>query len=165
MLLERPPEVHVQKPSFARAVTLALTVTLFVSGGAVATLVSAQRATAVSIGDSGALVGGPNAAAALDTALHAALASHPGVRVEGTAAHARFVVTGSIVEWSNRAVFDGHEIRCRVSIVVTDSHGSVRAMLSGRAGARGEGDSQQLAERTLLAAPRSALRPLGAELR
>ncbi len=155
-----------QKPSFARALTLAFTVVLFVSGGAVTTeIVSAQRATAVSIGDSGAVVGGPDAAAALDTALHAALASHPGVRVEGRVDHARFVITGSITEWSNREVTDGHEIRCSVSLIVTDSHGAMRAMLSGRAGARGEGDADQLADRALLAATRSALRPLGVQLR
>jgi hypothetical protein len=146
--------------------TLAFTVAVLVSGGAItAEIVSAQRATAVSIGDSGAVVGGPGAAAALDTALHAALATHPGVRVEGRTSRARYVVTGSIVEWSNREVIDGHEIRCGVSIIVTDSRGSVLAMLSGRAGARGEGDPDQLADRALLAATRSALRPLGAQLR
>jgi hypothetical protein len=155
-----------QRQRFARALTLAFTVAIFVSGGAItAEMVSAQRATAVSIGDTGAAVGGPHAAAALDTALHAALATHPGVRVEGRVDHARYVVTGSIVEWSNRAIGADHEIRCGVSIIVTDAHGSVRAMLSGRAGARGEGNPDQLAERALLAATRSALRPLGAELR
>ncbi len=155
-----------QKPSFARATTLALAVLAFVSAGALTVeMVSAQRATAVSIGDSGAVVGGPTAAAAMDDALHAALASHPGVRVEGQVDRARYVVSASLVEWSNREVHDGHEIRCGVSIVVTDSRGAVRAMLSGRAGARGGGDPDQIAQRALLAATRSALRPLGVELR
>jgi hypothetical protein len=124
-------------------------------------LASAQRATGVVIEDCGAIVGGPVAAAALDDALHEALETQPGVRIEGRADHARYVVTGSIVEWDAREVVDGHEFLCGVSIVVADAHGAVRAMLSGRAAARGEGDLEALSSRALLAATRSALRPLG----
>jgi hypothetical protein len=124
-------------------------------------LASAQRATGVVLEDSGAAVGGPLAAAALDGALRTALEAQPGVRIEGRAERARYVVTGSIVEWTSREVVDGHEFRCGVSIVVADAHGAVRAMLSGRAAARGEGDLDALSSRALLAATRSALRPLG----
>lgn len=128
-------------------------------------LASAQRSTGVVIEDSGAMVGGASAAAALDGALLEALQTQPGIRIEGRADHARYVVTGSIVEWDARDVIDGHEFRCGVSIVVADSHGAVRAMLSGRAAARGEGDVTMLSSRALLAATRSALRPLSDGLR
>lgn len=123
-------------------------------------LARAQRTTGVVIEDTGAAVGGPNAAAALDGALHEALNAHPGLRIEGRPDRARFRITGSIVEWDTREVVDGHEFRCAVSIVVADARGSVRAMLSGRAAARGEGDLGSLSSRALLAATRSALRPL-----
>lgn len=148
--------------SFARGRTFALvapSVILLVVASHLA-LASAQRTTGVVIEDTGAAVGGPPAAAALDGALHAALGAHPGLRVEGRPERARYRITGSIVEWDTREVLDGHEFRCAVSIVVADAHGSVRAMLSGRASARGEGDVEALSERALLAATRSALRPL-----
>jgi hypothetical protein len=149
--------------SFARGRTFALvgsSVVVLVVLGHMA-LASAQRTTGVVIEGSGAVVGGADAAAALDGALHEALGEHPDVRIEGHPARARYRITGSIVEWTTRDVIDGHEFRCAVSIVVADAHGSVRAMLSGRAAARGEGDVTQLSERALLAATRSALRPLG----
>ncbi len=148
--------------SFARGRTFALVVpsvfAMVVLGHHA--LASAQRTTGVVIEDTGAAVGGALAAAALDGALHEALNAQPGLRLEGRASRARYVITGSIVEWSTRDVSDGHEFRCGVSIVVADSHGSVRAMLSGRAAARGEGDVGSLSSRALLAATRSALRPL-----
>lgn len=151
-------------PAFALAIGSAVTLAVLAQA-ALADLVSAQNATSVVIGDTGATVGGPTAAAALDAALHETLAAQPGVRVEGRVTRARYVITGSIIEWTRREVGDDHEVRCAVSIVVADAHGSVRAMLSGRAGARGEGDPDRLAERALLAATRSALRPLGDSLR
>jgi len=147
---------------FARGRTFALVVPsvvgLVVMGHLA--LASAQRAAGVVIQDTGAAVGGPSAAAALDGALHEALGAETGLRIEGRHERARYVITGSIVEWNTREVIDGHEFRCGVSIVVADSHGSVRAMLSGRAAARGEGDVGSLSSRALLAATRSALRPL-----
>jgi hypothetical protein len=147
---------------FARGRTFALvvpSVVFLVAVGHLA-LASAQRTAGVVIEDTGAAVGGATAAAALDGALHEALNAQPGLRLEGRAERARYVITGSIVEWSDREVVDGHEFRCGVSIVVADSHGAVRAMLSGRAAARGEGDLGSLSSRALLAATRSALRPL-----
>ena len=152
-----------QKPSFARAAALALSFLVAFAGALGAGLVRAQHATAVLIGDSGAVVGGAPAAAALDDALHAALEAQPGVRVEGRVDHARYVLTGSIIEWQSRDLGDEHEVRCAVSIVVSDASGAVRAMLSGRAGARGEGNLDILRDRALFAATRSALRPLGTE--
>ncbi len=152
---------------FARGRTFALvvpSVVALVAMGHLA-LASAQRTTGVVIEDTGAAVGGPPAALALDGALHEALNARSGFRIEGRADHARYVITGSIVEWSTRDVVDGHEFRCGVSIVVADSHGNVRAMLSGRAAARGEGDVGSLSSRALLAATRSALRPLADGLR
>jgi hypothetical protein len=148
--------------SFARGRTFALVVpaVVFVVVVGQLALASAQRTTGVVIEDTGAAVGGPPAAAALDGALHEALEAQPGLRIEGRAERARYVITGSIVEWNTREVVDGHEFRCGVSIVVADSHGAVRAMLSGRAAARGEGDLGSLSSRALLAATRSAIRPL-----
>lgn len=148
--------------TFARGRMFALvvpTVVALVGVGHLA-LASAQRTTGVVIEDTGAAVGGAPAAEALDGALHEALNAQPGLRIEGRASRARYVITGSIVEWDTREVVDGHEFRCGVSIVVADAHGNVRAMLSGRAAARGEGDLHQLTERALLAATRSAIRPL-----
>lgn len=151
---------------FARGRTFALvvpSVVMLVAIGHLA-LVSAQRTTGVAIQDTGATIGGAPAAAALDGALHEALQSEAGLRIEGRPSRARYVITGSIVEWNTREVVDGHEFRCGVSIVVADSHGAVRAMLSGRAAARGEGDVSSLSSRALLAATRSALRPLATGL-
>ena len=148
--------------SSARGRTLALVVPAIIGlvGLSHLALASAQRTTGIVIEDTGAVVGGAPAAAALEGALHAALEGQPGFRVEGRASRARYVITGSVTEWTTRDVIDGHEFRCGVSIVVADAHGAVRAMLSGRAAARGEGDLGELSQRALLAATRSALRPL-----
>ncbi len=148
--------------TFARGRTFALVVPSVVAVvvmGQLA-LASAQRTTGVAIEDTGAAVGGAHAAEALDGALHEALGTQPGLRLVEGRGTARYRITGSIVEWDSREVVDGHEFRCAVSIVVADQHGAVRAMLSGRAAARGEGDMGALSERALLAATRSALRPL-----
>lgn len=119
---------------------------------------------AVAIGDTGALVGGAPAAEALSEALEAALEDRADLRV-ADARHARFVVTASVTELTERDSGAEREVRCAVSVVVADRGGSVRAMLAGRAGARGEDDTDVLAERALFAAVRGALRPLGETLR
>ena len=56
---------------------------------------------------------------------------------------------------------EGLEVRCEVSLVVADARGgAVRAMLRGRAGARGGTDAARLQGNALRAAVRGALRPL-----
>lgn len=125
---------------------------------------SAPTRLPIAIGDTGAVVGGAPAAAALEEALEAALEDREDLRVSD-ASHARFVVTASVTELSERDSGAEREVRCAVSVVVADRGGSVRAMLAGRAGARGEDEAGVLAERALLAAVRGALRPLGGTLR
>ncbi len=56
------------------------------------------------------------------------------------------------------------EVRCEVSLVVTEARGgSIRAMLRGRGGARGSGDAARLSNDALRAAVRGALRPLATQ--
>ena len=119
---------------------------------------------AVAIGDTGAVVGGDDAAAALGEALAAALEDRDDLRISD-AGHARYVVTASVTELTARDAGAEREVRIAVSVVVADRGGSVRAMLAGRAGARGEDTADVLAERAMLAAVRGALRPLGDTLR
>lgn len=125
---------------------------------------TAPHRTAVAIGDTGAVVGGAPAAAALGQALELALTDRADLRVSD-ASHARFMVTASVTELSERDSGAEREVRCAVSVVVADRTGNVRAMLAGRAGARGEDAAGVLADRAMLAAVRGALRPLGDTLR
>lgn len=129
-------------------------------------VVRGQRAPlAVAVGDTGTRVGGARVADALEAALHQAIARESGRLVEAGPGRARFVVTGSVTELEVREGEPEHEVRIAVSLIVADRGGSVRAMLSGRAGARGDGDPGALTEDALLAAVRSAMRPLGDSLR
>lgn len=129
---------------------------------------AAQRGSArvaVSVGDTGAMIGGTPVADALELALHDAIAARPDLRDESHPRRARYVVTGSVTELHSHATSGGHEVRIAVSIVVADRGGAVRAMLAGRAGASGGDDPTRLTENALRAAVRSAMRPLGATLR
>jgi hypothetical protein len=131
-------------------------------------LAAGQRGAArlpVSVGDTGAVVGGSPVADALEVALHDAIAARPDLRDESLPRRARYVVTGSVTELHTEATSGGHEVRIAVSIVVADRGGSVRAMLAGRAGASGGDDPSRLTESAMRAAVRSAMRPLGATLR
>jgi hypothetical protein len=107
-----------------------------------------------------------DAAIALGTALSRAIASRDDVRLSLDPSRARYVVRGSVTRLEEREVEDGLEVRCEVSLIVAEARGGqVRAMLSGRAGARGIDDGERLAQAALDAAVRGALRPLGSQLR
>ncbi|GAB4207287.1 MAG: hypothetical protein OHK0013_24760 [Sandaracinaceae bacterium] len=140
---------------------LALGVTL-VTGPTLGAQARPRGRAAVAVGDTGARTGPPSAREELDVALRTALASHPSVTLSADRDHARFVVTGSVVELSERDLApDEREVRCRVSIVVADARGgSVRAMLEGRAGVRGGGRGDALRQSALRGAVASALRSI-----
>ncbi len=58
------------------------------------------------------------------------------------------------------------EVDCEVSLILADARGgSVRVMLSGRAGARGGADGDGVERAAVGAAVRGALRPLPRTLR
>jgi hypothetical protein len=144
------PAVDAQARPRARAVARA----------SVAQAVGARAAIAV--GDFGARAGGVTASDELELAMRSALSTHPRATLAGDRADARFVVTGSVVELSERELADDErEVRCRVSIVVADARGgSVRAMLEGRAGVRGGGSEESLRRSALRGAVQSALRSI-----
>jgi hypothetical protein len=132
--------------------------------------VSAQRArshrtqrrerTAVLVGDAGARVGGEVARTEMDQAMREALSAHPTATLTTTASAARYVVTGSVVELNDHVEGADHLVNCRVSIVVADRTGNVRAMLEGRAGARGDVRDTTLQRSAVRGAVRSAMRGL-----
>jgi|GEM_PF-2387888 len=133
--------------------------------------VAAQRArthraqprarTAVMVADAGARVGGESARTEMDQAMREALATHPTATLTTTASAARYVVTGSVVELDDHVEGADHLVNCRVSIVVADRLGNVRAMLEGRAGARGGTGDTTLRRSAVRGAVRSAMRGLG----
>lgn len=122
----------------------------------------ANAHTAIAIGDFASLAGHAGTDNELELAIRSALASHPQVTVSPDASHARFIVTGSLVEMSHRVLTQGEsEVRCRVSIVVADARGgSVRAMLEGRAGVRGGGTEAAMRRSAMRGAVASALRSI-----
>ena len=97
----------------------------------------------------------------LEEAMRTELERSPDLQVV-TARNAELVLRGTVVEHRLRVMHGGEvEVRCEVSVVVADARGgSIRAMLRGRAGARGGDDSASLRENALRAAVRGALRPL-----
>ncbi len=121
-----------------------------------------ETRAAIAVGDAGARAGGPTASSELELALRSALATHPSVTLSPDRTHARFVVTGSVVELSQHPLAEGErEIRCRVSLVVADAHGgAVRAMLEGRAGVRGGGTEDAMRRSAVRGAVTSALRSI-----
>ncbi|MCS6800062.1 MAG: hypothetical protein NZ898_16350, partial [Myxococcota bacterium] len=74
---------------------------------------------------------------------------------------ARLVVDGTLTRFERAHEGDDVEVRCAVSLVVHDARaGAVRAVLTGRAGARAARDSEALRRVALRAAIRGALRGL-----
>ncbi|HJL17389.1 MAG TPA: hypothetical protein RMH99_17100 [Sandaracinaceae bacterium LLY-WYZ-13_1] len=115
----------------------------------------------VALGELGASEGGPRTARALEAAIERALRDREDVRLVG-AGRAQLVLRGSVVRLERRRVGRALEVRCEVSVIVADARGgSIRAMLRGRAGARGS-DPTRLRANALRAAVRGALRPLAA---
>lgn len=98
----------------------------------------------------------------LEGAIRTALASHPSVTLSADRSHARFLVTGSVVELSHHVLTpQEREVRCRVSVVVADARGgAVRAMLEGRAGVRGGGSEASMRRSAVAGAVASALRSI-----
>jgi hypothetical protein len=79
---------------------------------------------------------------------------------------ARYVVDASLLRIGREAGSAGPELRCEVTLFVSDSDsGALHAVLSGRGGTR-DADALHDATHTVLsAAVRSAVRPLGETLR
>ena len=101
----------------------------------------------------------PALADELSGALEDALREHDDVRLTTTRG-AELVLRGSLVSVERRRVDRQLEVRCEISLIVADARGgAIRAMLRGRAGARG-GDPRRLYENALRAAVRGALRRL-----
>ncbi len=76
---------------------------------------------------------------------------------------AQLVLRGSVQRIERRVVDGQVQIDCEVSVIVADARGgAIRAMLRGRAGARGGTDEAALSGNALRAAVRGALRPLRA---
>lgn len=118
----------------------------------------------VAVGPTGSAVRSRAAGRALRDALSQELDELGGVRLASASA-ARYVVHGSVTRLERTTVPDGIEVHAEVSLIVSErSRGTVRMMLSGRAGARG-GDPLRLEEVAVQAAVRGALRPLPQSLR
>ncbi len=93
-------------------------------------------------------------------AVREVLAGTPEVDVVGRG-RAELELRASVAELERRQGDDGMEVRARVTVIVSDARGgAVRAMLTGRAGARGGSDVEQLSRNALRGAVRSALRSL-----
>ncbi|MFN7697814.1 MAG: hypothetical protein ACK6CU_03115 [Deltaproteobacteria bacterium] len=149
-------------------VGLALTLGLFV-GAAALDAQSRPRAravanaqTAIALGEFASVGGQAGSDNELELAIRSALTTLPSVTVSPDRARARFVVTGSVVELTHHVLAQGErEVRCRVSIVVSDARGgAVRAMLEGRAGVRGGGTEQSMRRSAMRGAVASALRTI-----
>jgi hypothetical protein len=125
--------------------------------------VSAQRsALRIAVGEVGASDGDRAAARALSRELALAIEQQPDADL-APRRRAELVLRGSVVRMTSERVAGGLEVRCEVSVIVTDGGGSIRAMLRGRGGARGGGDPAQLSSDALRAAVRGALRPLATQ--
>ncbi len=124
------------------------------------TSVAQRGALRVAVGELG---GEPEHARSLDRAIHDALGSQADLQVTETR-RAHLVLRGSIVRWDARSVRGEHEVHCEVSLIVSEARGgAIRAMLRGRAGARGGGDLEHVSQDALRAAVRGALRPLSTQ--
>lgn len=120
---------------------------------------SAQRALRIAVGEIGSSDGLRAHAAALSRELTRAIEQRPDAALSPRR-RAELVLRGSVVHMTQARVAEGLEVRCEVSVIVTDSSGNIRAMLRGRGGARGSGDPARLSNDALRAAVRGALRPL-----
>lgn len=96
----------------------------------------------------------------LAEAMRDELGRNPEVRVVAPQ-RAELVLEGTLTQLRRRVVDGELEVRCEVSVIVSDARGgALRAMLTGRAGARGGNDVDRLSRNALVAAVRGALRPL-----
>ena len=122
-----------------------------------------EAAPTVAVGPTGSAVRDRAAGRTLRDALSRELLELGGVRV-ASRDRARWVVHGSVTRLERHDVPGGVEVQCEVSLVLADrSSGNVRAMLNGRAGARG-GNIDRLERAAVQAAVRGALRPLPTSL-
>lgn len=124
--------------------------------------VYAQRSVRIAVGAVAASDGDRATARALSRELARAIEQQPDVDLTPRR-RAELVLRGSVVRMTRARVDGGLEVRCEVSVIVTDGEGSIRAMLRGRGGARGGGDPARLSADALRAAVRGALRPLAAQ--
>lgn len=146
------PRASVLAARTALAVALAMTVWC-------ARDASAQRSVRIAVGEVGSNDGDRASAAALSRELARAIEQHPDADL-APRRRAQLVLRGSVVRMTRARVGDGIEVRCEVSVIVTNADGDIRAMLRGRGGARGGGDPARLSSDALRAAVRGALRPL-----
>lgn len=122
------------------------------------------HAPRVSIGETASTSNRRDTAHALRAALVHEIATMRNVEL-GTTRNSRFVVRGSVTRLDHHLIDDGLEVRCEVSLVVSESrNGSVRMMLRGSADARGDNDRVRLEGAALSAAVRGAVRPLAQSL-
>jgi len=116
---------------------------------------------AVAIGPTGASADLRNSDVSLDDLMREELGSLDTVRI-APRHRASFLLQGTITRLERERRPDGVEVRCEVSVIVSDAAGgAVRMVLSGRAGARGGNDTRALERMAAQAAVRGALRPLG----
>jgi hypothetical protein len=131
---------------------------LVVAGYAVASIAEGQTATPIAIGTIGAHAGATSDAVRLE--LESALEQAGGFHIVPNA-RADYVIRGAVVRLDDRDIPGGHEVQCEVSLLVSDARGErVRALLTGRAGARGGGAIERVRGAAIRAAMRSAIRPL-----
>lgn len=121
------------------------------------------RTSIVAVGETAAQTSSPGDADALHDALVREIGRLPSLRLAETS-RARYVLRGSITRLDRAATGAEVQVRCEVSLIVSEARGgSIRMMLSGRAGARGA-DAASLERAALEAAVHGALRPLSSSL-
>lgn len=126
-------------------------------------LADGPRTSVVAVGETAAQTSSPEDAGALHDALVREIGRLPSLRLAETR-HARYVLRGSVTRLDRRPQGRDVEVRCEISLTVADARGgSIRMMLSGRAGARGT-DAESLERAALEAAVHGALRPLSSSL-
>ncbi len=118
---------------------------------------SPTRVLDVAVGATAARAGDATTGDALHAALVAAIEERPDLRLVDSR-RADVVLRGSVTRLAAPNPEDG--VSCEVQIVVADRQGNVRAMLNGRARARGR-DADRLRRSVIRGAARGAIRPLG----
>jgi hypothetical protein len=130
---------------------------------AVPVFADGPRTSVVAVGETGAQTSSPGDAGALRDALVREIGRLPSLRLAETN-RARYVVRGSVTRLDRQTSGSEVQVRCEVSLIVSEARGgSIRMMLQGRAGARGD-DGDSLERAALEAAVRGALRPLSTSL-
>lgn len=131
---------------------------LVVAGYAVASIAEGQTAMPIAVGAIGGHAGATSGSVRLE--LESALEAAGGFHVVPDA-QADYVIRGAVVRLDDRELPGGREVQCEVSLIVSDAHGGrVHALLTGRAGARGDGAIERVRAAAVRAALRSAIRPL-----